>query len=167
MKAYPDPLCKEALALLETVAVHLKVDIGQIECRHATVRRILQTRQHTHTMSFDQLSGQFMAQQARTMQKRAERILCRKRKLDGQGPGSKSRPVVDGRRPRKRKRGGGGGCRMYFSEQLKARSLSMRDKAVARTLHREYKALPLERRKHYQEAGERAMRRWRDIKNQD
>ena len=165
LKAYPDPLCSEALAILETVAVHLKVDIGQIECRHSSVRRILQTRQHTHTMSFDQLSGQFMSQQARTLQKRAERVLRRKRKLDEQAPSSKSKPGAKRKGLRKAKRGGGGGCRMYFSEQLKARGLSLRDPAVASTLHREYKALPLGRRKQYEEAGERAMKRWRDTRN--
>ena len=46
-ETYEDPLCREALAVLESVASNLKLDIAEIECRHAAIRRHLHTRVQT------------------------------------------------------------------------------------------------------------------------
>ena len=159
LNMYPDPLQKEALAVLEAVAAHLKVDIGQIECRHASIRRQLQARFHTHTMSFDQLSGHFMSQQVRTQAAAAAKVVGRKRKLDGPGgiaPGGEARP----HRKRKAKRGGGGGQRAYLSEQLRTRRLRLNQPGVAAQLNEEYRNLPAERLAVYMDRGQRATARW-------
>ena len=73
---YPSLEGDEFLYVLETIAKLLKVDITNVESRHASVRRMLVSRStQTHPMSFGDLSGQWLFQQLRnaTTKKRKQR----------------------------------------------------------------------------------------------
>ena len=154
MKEYPDPCADEALAVLTAIAALCKVDIAQIECQHAAVRRFLKTRTQTHVMSFEELSGQFKAQRHRSG------------KIRYAPSHSSPKPDAKARRQRSEKQmgwksSGGGGQRKYFSVQLRARKLGMQTQGVVRMLHAEYAALTPEERAPCVRDGEAATQRWR------
>ena len=49
LATYLEPLSPEPLAVLTTIASVVKADIAEVECRHASTRRHLHSRVHTHT----------------------------------------------------------------------------------------------------------------------
>jgi hypothetical protein len=152
---YDNPLSEEALASLTLIAMMAKMDIAQIECRHASIRRWLHSRIQTHTMDFSDLSGAFMSQQVRTLLAGFSRVIA-KPKVFAFGSGRSGQP-----RSKKQKHSGGGACRAYFSMQLRIRKLRLKDAGVAQQLHAEYKALTAEEKATYVTAGGHAARRWR------
>ena len=80
---YPSLEGDEFLYVLETIAKLLKVDITNVESRHASVRRMLVCRStQTHPMGFGDLSGQWLFQQLRnvTTMKRNKRAYKSKKK---------------------------------------------------------------------------------------
>ena len=162
---YPDPTCDEALAVLSSVAALLKLDIAEIECRHAAIRRHLHTRVQTHVMCFSHLSGMWMSQQSRSKAAVGERGAIGVKLRPRKPAKSAERANLKRRRQeaqKKRRQGGGGGAhRAYFSEQLRLRSLSLRAEGVARMLWTEYKALTADQRARYEALGAQATARSR------
>lgn len=66
-RLYPEFQGEELKQVLYTTATLLKVDTTNIESRHASVRRLLTVKStQTHTMSFADLSAQWVFQQHRT-----------------------------------------------------------------------------------------------------
>ena len=57
LKEHPDPCADEALVALTAIAVLCKVDIAQIECHHAAVRRLLKSRTQSHVMNSKNCQG--------------------------------------------------------------------------------------------------------------
>jgi len=168
LETYADPLCGEALAVLVSVASLLKLDIAEIECRHAAIRRHLHTRVQTHVMGFGDLSGLWMAQQARSQAAAAEvgaiGLKLRPRQAASTGSANLKR-----QRPQKRKRaktgGGGGAHRAFFSEQLRLRGLRLQGPGVAAMLWAEYARLTEEERAAYMEKGAVATERSQQPRN--
>lgn len=52
---------RKALAILVAIGSNTPLDIGRIECRHATLRRILRARSQTHSVAIDRASADFLA----------------------------------------------------------------------------------------------------------
>ena len=158
LEAYPDPLCNEAMAVLVCVASMLKLDIAEIECRHAAIRRHLSTRIHTHVMGFGELSGMWMAQQARTRAAVVEhgaiglKLRPRKTARPATASANLKRPRPGPLKKKKASRAGGA-HRAFFSEQLRVRRLRMQAPGVCRMLWAAYKALSDEQRAVYAERG--------------
>ena len=89
---YPDMAGEEFTHVLYSVASLLKLDITNIESRHASVRRLLVSRSvQTHPMAFIDLSAQFLCQQFRTSRSWATKHM---RRDDGSVP----KPMVRRRR---------------------------------------------------------------------
>lgn len=166
LQTYDDnPASEEAMAVLVSVASMLKLDIAEIECRHASIRRHLHTRIQTHVMSFSELSGMWMSQQCRTQSAVAE-VGAIGHKLRARRHTSRAAGSANLKRcgPQKRKRtqgGGGGSHRAFVSEQLRVRQLKLPTPGVAAMLWREYRGLTDEQRARYKDVGAVATERAR------
>jgi len=161
LKAYEDPMCEEALAVLSVIAATVKLDIADVECGHAAIRRHLQTRNQTHTMQFSELSGLFMAQKARTRLSAAVRGALGKRSRAKAAAGAAVGCRLVGARPAKKKKGGGGGFRVFLSQQLRLRRLKLTRRGVARMLGAEWRAMSREERAPFVATGKTATANWR------
>ena len=153
MNSYADMLSPDAKAVLTLQGSLLKYDIAQIECRHAALRRWLMARGlQTHVTDFQRLSGDWMAQQLRIH--KAARAQGR-RHAPARGDGKKKVART------KKKRGGGAGCRAFFSETLRHRKLRLMEDGVARELHKEYRDLSASEKRRLKVVGKKATSSWR------
>ena len=161
---YGDDLCgPEALAVLTTVAAELKMDIAEVERRHASIRRLLMSRLQTNSFEFADLSGSWMCQQLRTRSDAAKRgaLVVKTIRARPAVPAAAKSSGRGKRKAQKQKKGAGGGMRSYFSSQLRERKLKFNAPGVARQLHHEYANLPAAEKAKYTESGARATKRWR------
>ena len=102
-------------AVLRLVAMEARTDISHIECRHASLRRIIRVRAQTHAPPFRRTSASWVAMRQRVL----ERGLWQCRRT---GPQAGAGDVKVRTRRKKKKavmRGGGGTMRAFLSAELK------------------------------------------------
>ena len=160
LTTYDDPTCPEAIAVLTAIAAQLKVDVSEIERGHASIRRLLVARNNlSHTMTFPELSGLWMAHQVRR-----KGMVSRYGALGRKRPSASAPAKKKASQKPKQKKGGGGGWRAYMSAQLRqrGRGLNMRHDGVVAMLSREYRELAAEDKAAYIALGQRATRRWKE-----
>ena len=153
LSSFPNPRCDEALAVLSFLAELIKCDIAAIECRHAAIRRWVHSRGlQAHSVDLEDLSSEWVCQRARIAAAATTRSAASRGQAEGR---------ATPQRAKRKRRGGGGACRAFFSRQLRARKLHVKQPGVAALLHAEYRALTEEARREYMRDGARATKFWR------
>ena len=146
----------DALMHLHAVAVMADMDVSGIECRHASIRSLLDQRHRSWSPLLATVSGDFLCRQV------SAEILA------ALGGGPQARTVsaaarrTHGRRkrPPKKRRGGGGARRAFFSHKLRGQALwkmaANRRSAFFRTAHAQFRALDDSEKQRFHELGEAA-----------
>lgn len=153
-KDYPTLCCEEAQAVLRLLLVLIRADISNVECKHASLRRLVIARSiQTDPVSLDKLSAMWVFMQAA---KRAGRCSNRRRR----GSPRKSVAKARGRRSRRQfrrekkrgrprqRRGFGGAWRAWVRIHCKGERLG----ADMATIAGEYRAAKRMRTADYAEA---------------
>ena len=139
-------LSTEARMFLHAVAVLSDIDVSGIECRHASIRSLLDQRSRTWSPRISLVSADFLLRQA------AKDLMHR------HGASSKLRRRVWRQRPAcKKKRGGGGAQRSFFSTKLRGTAvwkLTQQDRRrLFRRLNAEFRGLRDEEKQQHLEVG--------------
>ena len=155
-----DALLSEACQAILCAAFDMcELDVASIECRHASVRHLLDKKSATWDTVLQALSADFLVRQATLQNKEYLDLLpatARGRKFPLCSLEKKSRKKQRRRSVRQSK--GGGGQRAYFHKRMRelATGTRLRRGALSsmyRQLHAEYRALPPERKRHFEELG--------------
>ena len=159
-----------SLARLHGLALLLELDVASIECRHGSLRNLLDHGDSTWDMLLEFLSAQFQCRQATIEKKQVDELLARSN-AEAQDTSKKKRPPRKKKRGRaskqKRlarqaetsvKRGGGGAQRAFFHKNLQtAPREDYRDlQALFTRLNAEFKQVPEEEKAEYREQGKMA-----------
>ena len=150
VKKYPTSeqmLGTDARMLLHSVAVLSDIDVSGIECRHATIRSLLDQRSRTWSPRLSLVSADFLLRQAaRDFTSRRHDALKLRRHVWRRRP------------PCKKRRGGGGAQRSFFSQKLRgiaAWKWTQQDRRrLFRRLHQEFRQLGDDDRRQHVEVGE-------------
>ena len=129
---FPDLNNGECQHVLATVAALVKVDTSDLESRHASIRRMLVARSvQTHSLSFSDLSAQWVFQQHRTAQKRTSGARLFGKGQQGASRAAKKRADAKSRSKasagRKQKSGFGGAWRAWVRRHCAGRSIAEND----------------------------------------
>lgn len=122
----------EARVSLIAIGLMARCDTSRIECRHASIRRMLMLHSQTHLPCFADASCDF--------------ILRRQRLLEQAGAKQEKRDAAAataegcGESAPKRLRGGGGPCRAFLSEELAGKPWTPENLTVALAAYRKVKA---------------------------
>ena len=137
---------KAAQMRLHAVASMSDIDVSSIECRHASVRSLLDQRERSWSPLFDLVSADFLCRQISSQLQPFQAV--------------RPQPQRKRRRPPKKKRGGGGAQRAFFSEKLRGQCFwklpRSRKRALFRRLGQEFRTLPAAERSRLQDVGEAA-----------
>jgi hypothetical protein len=127
LKQYPTVemlLSTHAQASLLALAATMHVDIARIECRHASIRRLMRGSAQTHGADFSKVSADF--------------VMLRQRLLERCGTFSKK--SAKQKKPKRKRKGGGGAQRLPVSRFLtgKKYASSAARKRVFKKANEEY-----------------------------
>ena len=103
---------KACLTLLFAIAMSMRMDISDVECKHASVKRLQRSRAATHIAEVSQVSADFLLQNVRKHSLHAASLMTPL-------PADVCQPASVRARKKKR-RGGGGVGRCVLSELLRA-----------------------------------------------
>ena len=122
-----------ALSMLHGMAMMSQLDVSGIECRHASVRALMDQRQRTWSPLLSLVSADLVCRQV-AVDFRDE--LCQATDLAAMGRTARRRR----RENPKKKRGGGGAQRAFFSGKLRGQAVWSMPKARKRALFRQWSA---------------------------
>ena len=167
ISTYPTPeelVSAEALSILHSVFDLCELDVAGIECRHASIRHLLDSKNATWDVILETLSADFLVRQA-TIQNSMYQDLVSDTPLHAGIAKNPSQPLrkISRRKRRARepsKKVHGGGQRAYFHHRMQQFSKTEKKQIglsnLYKQMHGEYKSLAVEDMEHFSRLGRAA-----------